>query len=126
VCTVLQGGCATSTTYSYTKWATFTFSSPQIRKITNIFKQAGIKIAFKCDNTMSQLSKPTSRTPPTTPYDRPRICSLSCLTYNKEYVGQTSHSLELHYKEHIRYIKYNNFQSAYALHILKTGMSTAL
>ena len=57
-------------------------------------------------------------TPPTTPYVRPGIYSRSCLTCNKEYVGQTSDSLELHYKEHIRYIKYNNPQSAYALHIL--------
>jgi hypothetical protein len=50
----------------HTKWATFTFSSPQIRKITNIFKHTGIKIAFKCDNNISQLSKPASRIPPTT------------------------------------------------------------
>jgi hypothetical protein len=83
----------------------------------NIFKHTGIKIAFKCDNTNSQLSKPPSRTPPTTPNDRPSIYFLSCLTYNEEYFGQTSRSLELRYKEHERYIKYNNPQSAYALHI---------
>jgi len=85
----------------HTKWATFTFSSPQIRKITNIFKHTDVKIAFKCDNTISQLSKPASRSPPTTPYVRPGIYSLSCLTCKKEYVGQTSRSLELRYKEHI-------------------------
>jgi hypothetical protein len=53
-----------------TKWATFTFSSPQIRKITNIFKHTDIKIAFKCDNTISHLSKPTNRTPHATSYDK--------------------------------------------------------
>jgi len=52
------------------------------------------------------------------PYDRPGTYSPSCLTCNKEYVSQTSRSLDLHYKEHIRYINYNNPQSAYALHIL--------
>jgi len=26
------------------KWATFTFTSPNIRKVTNLFKQAGVKI----------------------------------------------------------------------------------
>jgi hypothetical protein len=30
------------------------------------------------------------------------------LTCNKKYVGQTSRSLNLRYKEHVRYIKYNN------------------
>jgi hypothetical protein len=43
---------------------------------------------------------------------------LSCITCNKAYVGQTSWSLKLRYKEHARYIKGNNPQSAYALHIL--------
>ena len=33
-------------------------------------------------------------------------------------MGQTSRSLRLRYKEHERYIKYNNPQSAYAVHIL--------
>ena len=34
------------------------------------------------------------------------------------YVGQTSHSLYQRYKEHVSYIKHNNPQSSYALHIL--------
>jgi hypothetical protein len=34
-------------------------------------------------------------------------------------VGQTSQSLKLRYQEHICYIKNNNPQSAYALHILQ-------
>ena len=45
-------------------WVTFTYSSPQIRKITNIFKHTDIKIPFKCDNTISQLSMHTNRKPP--------------------------------------------------------------
>jgi hypothetical protein len=47
-----------------TKWATFTFSSPQIRKITNIFKHPNLKIAFKCDNTIAQLTNPARGSPP--------------------------------------------------------------
>ena len=35
------------------------------------------------------------------------------------YVGQTSWNLKIRYKEHIRYIRSNNPQSAYALHILQ-------
>jgi hypothetical protein len=34
------------------------------------------------------------------------------------YVGQTSRSLKVRYKERIRYIKYNNPKSVYAQHIL--------
>jgi len=50
-----------------TKWTTFTYSSPQIRKITNIFKHTNIRIAYKCSNTISHLSKPANKTtlPPT-------------------------------------------------------------
>jgi len=34
-------------------------------------------------------------------------------------VGQSSRNLKIRYKEHIRYIRSNNPQSAYALHILQ-------
>ena len=41
-----------------------------------------------------------------------------CHTCNRTYVGQTGRKLETRYKEHIRYIKNNNEQSAFATHIL--------
>jgi len=103
------------------KWATYTYTSPQIRKITNIFKHTNIRIAFKRSNTISVLSKPTHKTThPTTPYDKSGIYALTCMTCNKAYVGQTSRSLKQRYKEHTFYIKSNNPQSAYALHILNS------
>jgi len=45
-----------------TKWATFTYTTSHIRKITNLFKNTDIKIAFKTNNTLRQLTKPN---PPT-------------------------------------------------------------
>jgi hypothetical protein len=45
------------------------------QKITNIFKHTDIKITFKCDNTISQLSKPTNRTPPPCPMTSPASTS---------------------------------------------------
>jgi hypothetical protein len=47
------------------KWATFTYYSPKVRKITNLFKQMDIKIAFKNNNTISQIIRPktTNSTP---------------------------------------------------------------
>jgi hypothetical protein len=52
------------------KWATFTYTSPQIRKITNVFKHTDINVAFKCHNTIAQLSKHTRDTAPSSPYDK--------------------------------------------------------
>jgi hypothetical protein len=40
------------------KWATFTYYSPKIRKITNLFRHTNIVIAFKSTNTIQQLTKP--------------------------------------------------------------------
>jgi hypothetical protein len=44
------------------KWAIFTYHSPKIRKITNLFKHANIGIAFKSNNTIRQLTKPKTPT----------------------------------------------------------------
>ena len=107
-----------SSTTKNTKWTTFTYTSPQIRKITNLFKHTNVRVAYKCTNTISHLSKPTNKaTCPPSPYDRSGIYKLTCVKCNKSYVGQTSRNLR-RYKQHTRYIKNNNPQSAYALHIL--------
>ena len=96
-----------------TKWATFTYASPQIRKITNLFKHTNARIAYKCANTISHLSKPTNKaTLPPSPYDISGIYKLTCMTCNEAYVDQTSRNLKQRYKEHTRNIKNNNPQSA--------------
>jgi hypothetical protein len=83
-----------------TKWMTFTYTSPQVRKITNLFKDTRVKIAFKCSSTISQLTKPNTNH--STPYcNRSGIYKLTCNTCKLAYVGQTSRSLKLRYQEHI-------------------------
>jgi len=62
-------------------------------------------------------SKTTHNTEPP-PHDRPGIHQLKRNTCNRSYIGQTSRSIKTCYHEHIRYIKNNNPQSAYAQHIL--------
>jgi len=102
---------------SNTKWTTFTYVSPQIRKITNLCRHTKVKIAFKCNNKISQLMKPN--TDNNTPYyNRSGKYKLTCNTCKLAYVGQTSWSLKLRFQEHIWYIRYNNPQSAYTQHIL--------
>jgi hypothetical protein len=75
-----------------TKWATFTYYSPKVRKITNLFKQMGIKIAFKNNNTISQILRP--KTTNSTPiYNKSGIYKLTRKTCQHVYVGQTSRNL---------------------------------
>jgi len=90
-------------------------SSPHVRKITNLFKNTNVKVTFKSNNTTAQLTKPhTTTIPSPTPHDTSGIYSLTCNACKLAYKGQTSRTL----KEHTRYIKNNDPQSAYALHIL--------
>jgi len=100
-----------------TKWATFTYYSHKVRKITNLFKQTDIKIAFKNNNTISQILGPkaTNNTPI---YNKSGIYKLTCKTCQHFYVGQTSRNLKQRYQEHVRYIGNNDPQSAFAQHIL--------
>jgi len=55
----------------------------------------------------------------TTTYDESGIYELTCNTCKLSYVGQTTCNLKLQYQEHLRYIKNNNLQSTFALHILQ-------
>jgi len=107
-----------NTNQTQNKWAIFTYHSPIIRKITNLFKQTDIKLAFRNTNTIRQTIRPKLKDN-TQGHDKSGIYKLICKTCNKENIGQTSRNLTLTYKEHIRYIKNNDPQSAYALHILQ-------
>jgi hypothetical protein len=48
------------------KWATFTYISPQIRKVTNISMNTNVRVAFKSHSTLGHLTKPPKdhHTPP--------------------------------------------------------------
>jgi len=88
-----------------------------IRKVTNIFKQTAVKIAFRGKNTLARLVKTTNTTRTPTP-NKPGIYQLTCSTCNLAYICQTSRDLKTRYHEHIRYIKNNNPQSVHAQHTL--------
>ena len=46
------------------KWATFKYISPQIRKITNLFRNTNIRITYKCRNNIAnQIKPPRDHTP---------------------------------------------------------------
>jgi len=95
------------------KWITFTYSSPLVRRVTNLFKQTRLKIAFRATNTIQkQLADKETHSDPS------GIYKLKCNTCNKVYVGQSGRTMAVRFKEHIRYIRSNNSTSAYATHIL--------
>ena len=52
------------------KWITFKYHSPLIRKVTNLFKQTNLNIAFKPTNTIyQQLSHKSDNTNPSGIYE---------------------------------------------------------
>jgi len=66
------------------KWVTFTYFIPLVRKISNIFRQNELKIAFRATNTIQQQLNAKQT------HDDPiGIYELKCKTCNKEYVGQS-------------------------------------
>jgi len=90
----------------------------QSHKDNQSLQTDGQKIAFKSTNTLQQLTKPKTHDT-TQDHDKGGIYKLTCKTCNRAYIGQTSRNMTLRYREHIRYIKNNDPQSAYALHILQ-------
>jgi hypothetical protein len=97
----------------YKKRVVFTHFSPIIRRITNLFRQTNLKIAFHATNTIQQLiAKQTYKDPS-------GIYKLKCNTYDGVYIGQSGRAINVRHKEHIRYIRSNNSTSAYAAHILQ-------
>ena len=47
------------------------------------------------------------------------IYRMICHTCHKSYIRQSGRKIETVYKEHMRYVRHNNSQSAYASHILQ-------
>ena len=97
------------------KWVTFTYFSPLIRRITNLFRHTRLKIAFCATNTIQQ-----QLTTKQTHDDPSGIYRMRCKTCNKVYVGQSGRTIGIRFKEHIRYIRSNNSTSAYATHVLES------
>jgi len=103
------------TTQQNKKWVTFTYYSPLIRKVTNLFKRTNLNIAFRTTNTIhvhQQLSHKPSN------INLSGIYELKCNTCNKAYIGQSGRSITIRHKEYIRYVRTNDPTSAYAMHIL--------
>jgi hypothetical protein len=77
------------TTIPRNKWIAFTYFSPLVGGVTNLFKQTRLKIAFRATNTTQQLSGKQTYIDPS------GIYKLKCSTCNKVYVGQSDRTISV-------------------------------
>jgi hypothetical protein len=68
------------------KWIAFTYFSPLVRGVTNLFKQTRLKIAFRATNMIQQQEAHI---------DPSGIYKLKCRTCNKVYVGQSGRTISV-------------------------------
>ena len=99
------------------KWITYTYTGNYIRKITKLFRNTNIKIAYKTNHTLGKLVHERKNIDP---YEQSGIYKLTCQSCQKVYIGQTGRKLSTRYTEHIRNIRLNKDESAFAQHILNT------
>jgi hypothetical protein len=105
----------TTTTKQTKKWVTFSYHSPLIQKITNLFKHTNLNTALHTTNAIhQQLNDKIVKTST----NSSGIHELKCNICNNSYSGQSVRSIATRYKEHTQYIRTNNLISAYTLHIL--------
>ena len=103
------------------KWITLTLHSQLVRKVTNLFEQTNLQIAFKTDNTLFDMLKP--KTIMHYKYLCRGIYKLTWQTCAKPYLGQMESRLKISFDVRVqqRYIRTHNVKSAYAVHILNKG-----
>jgi predicted GIY-YIG superfamily endonuclease len=90
---------------------------PKNQENYQFFKHTDINIAFKSNNSIQRLTN-TDTTNKTQKYKSSAIYALTCKTCKHKYIGQSSRDLKQRYQEHTQYIRNNNPQSAFALHIV--------
>jgi len=81
------------------------------------FLDLTIGIAFRNIISLHQLTKPEMQNQ-TPEHYKNGVYKLTSNTCHRSYIGQKSRSLKFRFQERTRYIKHNEPQSAYALHIL--------
>ena len=97
------------------KCVSYTYNGSYTRKITKLFKNTNIRIAFKVNQTLGRILNHKQNM---NPYEQSGIYKLTCQSCQQVYIGQTGRKLTTRYNEHIRSIRLNKEDSAYAQHIL--------
>ncbi|XP_023722175.1 uncharacterized protein LOC111872459 [Cryptotermes secundus] len=97
------------------KWVSYTYNGCYTRKITKLFKITNVRIAFKVNHTLGKLLNTKQNI---NSYEQSGVYKLTCLECQQVYIGQTGRKLITRYNEHVRCIRFNKEDSAYAQHIL--------
>jgi len=95
-------------------WATFAYYGGYIRGITNFSRNSHLKIVYRTINTTFEILTHSKQKA----ISSSGIYKLTCNTCQGVYICHTGRSTDARYREHNRYIRTNNPQSAYTLHIL--------
>jgi hypothetical protein len=75
------------------RWTTFTYFGHEVRKITNIFRNTNLKVAYRTTNNIQRHVQPKQRG--NNIYEHSGIYELRCKDCPLEYVGQTEDRLAL-------------------------------
>jgi hypothetical protein len=81
-----------------TKWATFTYIGKETKHITKLFKDTGIKITFRTNNSIKRILKPKPPLEQNDKYSSPGVYKLKCKDCLLQYIGQTGRSFATRYK----------------------------
>jgi hypothetical protein len=115
---IRQDGVPKHPTDPHRKWITLTYFGPYVCSISNLFKQADIRVACRTTDKIANLLRIHPRHN-NSEYENSGIYSLRCATCHLAYIGQTGCSLQIRYSEHSRYIRSNSPLPAYAQHVLQ-------
>jgi hypothetical protein len=97
------------------KWITYTYTGEYVRKITKLFKNTNVKIAYKTLHTVGRITQGKHNI---NTYEQSGIYKLTCQACFQIYIGQTGRKLCTRYNDHVRRIRLNKDESAVATHIL--------
>ena len=84
--------------HSSKKWITITFHSPITSKITTLFYDTNLKIAFLTNNSIQSILNIQHQHEKK--YTQSGTYQMICHTCHNSYIGQTGHRLEIRYKTH--------------------------
>ena len=74
------------------KWVIFTFHSPILRRITNIFRNTNLKITFRANNSLQNILNAQRPSNNINAYTQSGIYEMKCHTCKQSYIGQTAES----------------------------------
>jgi hypothetical protein len=97
----------------------FTYDVPQIRNVSQIFRNTFLKITFGFTNDNCKIL--CTQTENSFTKHQNGFYHTKCQTCNISHIAQKSLWLEHRYRQHSRYITTNNPQSIYSKHILDSA-----